>query len=64
MGTTQVNALLSSINVPLITDNTLKARERKAGQAIETVVKLPCLAGVNEDKKGWEVEGKGQDGHV
>lgn len=64
MGPTHVNALLSSINVPVIGDNTLKAREREVGPVIETVAKSSCLAGVEEEKKRWDVEGKGQDGKV
>lgn len=64
MGPTHVNALLSSINVPVIADNTLKATEREVGPAIKTVAKSSCSACVEEEKKRWEVEGKGQDGKV
>ena len=37
IGETQVNNLLTSMNVPPIHHNTLKRREREAGKGIETV---------------------------
>ena len=64
MGPTHVNALLSSINVPVMREGTLKAREREVGPAIELVAKSSCSAGVEEEKKKWEAEGEGQDGKV
>ncbi|KAL9958594.1 hypothetical protein ACROYT_G035628, partial [Oculina patagonica] len=61
MGATHVNALLSSINVPVMRDATLKAREREVGPVIETVAKTSCLAGLEAEKKQWDTEGKDQD---
>ena len=63
---THVNALLSSINVPVIGDATLKAREREVaiGPAIERVAKASCLVGLEEEKKRWTEEKEGQDGKV
>lgn len=64
MGPTHINALLSSMNVPAVREATLKAREREVGLAIETVAESSCTAGVEEEKRRWEAEGKGKDGKV
>ncbi|CAH3177497.1 unnamed protein product [Porites lobata] len=45
-----VNALLTSINLPAVGQNTLKARERDVGAAIETVARNSCLEGLQLEK--------------
>jgi len=61
IGPTHVNALLSSINIPVIGDSTLKAREREIGPAIEEVAKSSCITSMEEEKKRWNQNGAGQD---
>ena len=48
---THVNALLTSINLPAVGQNTLKAREREVGAAIETVARNSCLEGLQLEKE-------------
>lgn len=50
IGVTHVNALLTSINLPAVGQNTLKAREREVGAAIETVARNSCLEGLQLEK--------------
>ncbi|CAH3150547.1 unnamed protein product [Porites lobata] len=45
-----VNGLLTSINLPAVGQNTLKAREREVGAAIETVARNSCLEGLQLEK--------------
>ena len=42
IGPTHLNALLTSINLPPVGENTPKAREREIGPAIESVAKKSC----------------------
>ena len=53
IGPTHVNAILTSMNVPAVSENTLKAREREVGPVIENVAKRSCL----EALKGKKVAG-------
>ena len=46
-----VNALLTSINLPAVGQNTLKAREREVGPAIEAVARNSCLEGLQLEKE-------------
>lgn len=52
IGPMHVNALLSSINLPAIGQNTLKVREREIGPAIEKVAMKSCEQAL-EVKKGY-----------
>jgi len=61
IGPTHVNALLSSINIPVIGDSTLKAREREIGPAIEEVAKSSCITSMEEETKKWNQNGAGRD---
>ena len=51
IGVTHVNALLTSINLAAVGENTLKAREREVGPAIEAVARNSCLEGLQMEKK-------------
>ena len=51
IGVTHVNALLTSINLPAVGQNTLKAREREVGPAIEAVARNSCLEGLQLEKE-------------
>lgn len=42
IGPTHVNALMTSTNLPAIGQNTLEAREREVGPAIEKVARKSC----------------------
>lgn len=53
IGPTHVNALLSSINLPAIGQNTLKAREREIGPAIEKVAVKSCEQALEVEKGYW-----------
>lgn len=53
IGATHVNALLTSVNLPAIAENTLKAREREVGPAIEKVAKESCGKALEEEKGKW-----------
>lgn len=50
MGETQVNTLLSSLNIPAIPSSTLKRYERKVGVAIESVLMESCHEGILAEK--------------
>ena len=50
IGPTYVNALLTSINLPAIGLNTLKAREREIGPAIEIVARRTCEVALKLEK--------------
>lgn len=51
IGVTHVNALLTSINLPAMGQNTLKTREREVGPAIEAVARNSCLEGLQLEKE-------------
>ena len=51
MGATHVNALLSSLNIPPVHGDTLKAREREIGLAIEDIANTSCERMLEEEKK-------------
>ena len=53
MGATHVNALLSSLNIPPVHGDTLKAREREIGPAIEDIANTSCERMLEEEKKQW-----------
>ena len=53
MGATHVNALLSSLNIPRVHGDTLKAREREIGPAIEDIANTSCERMLEEEKKQW-----------
>lgn len=53
MGATHVNALLSSLNIPPVHGNTLKAREREIGQPIEDIAHTSRERMLEEEKKQW-----------
>lgn len=53
IGPTHVNALLTSINLPPVGQNTLKAREREVGPAIEWVAKKSCAEAIEAEKRCW-----------
>ena len=57
---THVNALLTSINLPAVGQNTLKARERVFGPAIETVARNSCLERLQLQKECLRTEDTGQ----
>ena len=68
IGPTHVNALLTSINLPPVGQNTLKAREREIGPAIESVAKKSCEEAIECERKlgasydmGWQKRGKGHN---
>lgn len=51
MGATHVNALLSSLNIPPVHGDTLKARERETGPVIEDIANPSCEPILEEEKK-------------
>ena len=53
MGATHVNALLSSLNIPPVHGDTLKARKREIGPAIEDIANTLCEHMLEEEKKQW-----------
>ncbi|KAJ7388264.1 hypothetical protein OS493_038886, partial [Desmophyllum pertusum] len=53
IGPTHANALLTSINLPAIGQNTLKAREREVGPAIEKVARKSCEDALEVEKEYW-----------
>ena len=55
-GPTHVNELLSSINVPLVGESTLKAREKEVGPQIEKLAKESCLKSLENEKNLWKEE--------
>ena len=58
IGPSHVNSLLTSINLPAVAENTLKAREREIGPVIEKVAKESCDSVTSRkdqmDKRGRE----------
>ena len=61
IGPTHVNAMLASLNVSVIGESTLKAREREIGPAIEKVAKSSCRSSMQKEKEKWELDSQGQD---
>lgn len=53
MGPTHVNALLTSLNVPAVGANTIKAREREIGSAVEKIAKRSCTEALAAEKECW-----------
>ena len=53
IGPTHVNSLLTSINLPAVAENTLKAREREIGPVIERVAKESCEKALEVEKSKW-----------
>ena len=66
IGPTDVNALLSSINIPAVASSTIK----EIGPAIEKVAKTSCLDSMEEEKTdgSWtdrnKTVGKKRSGHL
>ena len=56
IGPTHVNAILTSMNVPAVSENTLKAREREVWPVIENVAKNSCLEALEREKSCWVSE--------
>ena len=50
-GATHVNALLTSINLPAVHENTLKARKREIGPALEKIAKRSCKNAIEKEKR-------------
>ena len=50
IGATHVNALLTSINLPTVHENTLKAREREIRPALEKIAKRSCKNAIGKEK--------------
>ena len=62
MGATHVNALLSSLNIPPVNGDTLKAREREIiGPAIEDIANTSCECMLEEEKKQWGRTERGKE---
>ena len=56
IGPTHVNVILTSMNVPAVSENTLKAREREVGPVIENVAKSSCLEALEREESCWVSE--------
>lgn len=56
IGPCHVNALLTSINIPPVSQSTFKAREREVGPAIEEVAKTSCKEAMEVEKEFWRKE--------
>lgn len=50
IGETTINSLLGALNLPSVTKNTLKKREREAGIAFEEVAYESCCEALLEEK--------------
>ena len=53
---THVNAILTSMNVAAVSENTLRAREREVGPVIENIAKSSCLEALERKKCCWVSE--------
>ena len=53
IGPSHVNSLLTSINLPAVAENTLKAREREIGPVIEKVAQESCETALQVEKTKW-----------
>lgn len=51
LGDSQINTLISTLNVPAIPSTTLKRYERKVGVAIEAISKESCEERIRLEKK-------------
>lgn len=56
IGPPHVNALFTSINLPPVSKNILKVREREIGPAIESVAKKSCEEAIEIEKRFWSSE--------
>lgn len=61
IGATHVNALLTSINLPAVHENTLKARERGIGPALEKIAKRSCKNVIEKEKSQWLEESSSKE---
>ena len=53
---THVNAILTSMNVPAVSESTLRSREWEVGPVIENVGKISCLEALERKKCCWVSE--------
>lgn len=53
IGATHVNLVLTSLNIPAVSEKTLKSREREIGPAIEQVAKTSCNESLCSEKENW-----------
>lgn len=56
IGPSHVNALLTSINKPPVSQSTFKAREREVGPAIKEAAKASCEEAMEVEKECWRKE--------
>ena len=56
IGPTHVNAILTSMNVPAVSESTLRSREWEVGPVIENVGKISCLEALEREKSCWVSE--------
>jgi len=56
IGPSHVNALLTSINTPPVSQSTFKAREREVGPAIKEAAKASCEEAMEVEKECWRKE--------
>ena len=56
-----MNALLTSINLPAVHENTLKAREREIGPALEKIAKRSCKNAIEKEKSQWLIESSSKE---
>ncbi|XP_044167665.1 uncharacterized protein LOC114976984 [Acropora millepora] len=61
IGATHVNALLTSVNLPAVHENTLKAREREIGPALEKIAKRSCKNAIEKEKSQWLKESSSKE---
>ena len=61
-GQTQLNNLLTTINVPPISNVLFKRREREIGNAVENVTKKSCRQVVEQEKKKADEKSQNQGG--
>ena len=51
IGESQLNNLLATVNLPIISSRCLKNREREVGKAIEEVAEDSCNTAIAEEKE-------------
>ena len=56
-----MNALLTSINLPAVLENTLKAREREIGPVFEKIAKRFCKNAIEKEKSQWLKESSSKE---
>ena len=61
IGQTQINNLLSTINIPTINISTFKKREREVGKATETLAKKSCKESIAEEREKAILAGENVD---